>query len=175
MLTNTDSRKSVFAHRHCNSILPSLAEGGNAQVDRRGWAGRAMQVDKGDFMITLGTRRGITGETSAKHSQRRQNPAAAEPVGYDWISVADQKRGFEAVLRYQGMSRVNPGRYQTTTREARKRSWIRMAYGGRRTSNIQHQTPNIERPGKATQSHIKAISKLPVSHLQRCSNEVLMM
>jgi hypothetical protein len=46
-----------------------------------------------------------------------------------WISLADQKWGFEGVLWYQHMSRVCPGRPQTTPRGARKVSCIRYAYG----------------------------------------------
>jgi hypothetical protein len=45
-----------------------------------------------------------------------------------WISLADQKRGFEIVLWYQGMSSVCPGCPQTTPRQARNGSCIRKAY-----------------------------------------------
>ena len=41
-----------------------------------------------------------------------------------WISLADQKRGFDGVLWYLGMSRVVPGCPQTTPRAAREASCI---------------------------------------------------
>jgi len=54
-----------------------------------------------------------------------------------WISLADQKRGFEGVLWYQGMSRVCPGCPQTITREAEEGVCIQDAYGWDRTSNLE--------------------------------------
>ena len=61
--------------------------------------------------------------------QHARNVAGAAAGGASWISVADQKRGFEGVLWYQDMSRVCPGCPQTTPREARKGSCIRETYG----------------------------------------------
>jgi hypothetical protein len=91
------------------------------------------------------------GESSAKRRRRRQKLDEAAVGGWVWISVADQKRGSVGALWYQGMSRVCPRRPQSNPREARKESCIRKAYGGRRTSNIQHPTSNGRRkPPKAT-------------------------
>src|ERR1035441_2435318 len=70
-----------------------------------------------------------------------------------WISVADQKWGFEGVLWYQDMSRVCPGCPQTTPREAGKGGYIGNAYGEHRTLNLEPRTSNLEKPGQATQSH----------------------
>jgi hypothetical protein len=68
-------------------------------------------------------------ESPAKRCRRRHNAAAAAAHRASWISVADQKRRFEAGLWYQNMSRVRPECPQTTPREERKASCIRKAYG----------------------------------------------
>ena len=73
------------------------------------------------------------GESPAKRRRRRQNAAAHRAR---WISVADQKRGFEAALWYQNMSRVCPECPQTNPREAKDGSWIQEAYGERPKSKV---------------------------------------
>jgi hypothetical protein len=81
-----------------------------------------------------------------------------------WISVADREVGSWGVLWYQGMSRVCPGCLQITPREAREGVRIWNAYGKHQTLNLEPRTSNLEKPGKATQSHIKATPKLHQSH-----------
>jgi hypothetical protein len=76
-----------------------------------------------------------------------------------WISLADQKRGFEGVLWCQDMSRVCPGCHQTTPRKAREASCIREAYGEHAGAKAECRMQNAEWPGEATQSQPKAISK----------------
>jgi hypothetical protein len=100
--------------------------------------------------------RAIPGESPSKHRRRGQNAADATAGGAGWISVADQKRGLEGVLWYQGLSGVCPGCPQTTPREARKASWIREAYAGHRPTNIEHPTSSEAKPRKATQSRTGA-------------------
>jgi hypothetical protein len=151
----------------------------------------ALQI-KGISSSTSGTRRGITGEPPSIRRRRGQNAAAriqwqgsapeagvvpqgncmgraladAAVGGGFWISVADQKRGFEGGLWYQGMSRVCPGCPRTTPREARKARCIRDAYGERRTLNLEPRTSSPElRTSNGRAKPPKATSKPPQSVL----------
>src|ERR1035437_9283052 len=86
--------------------------------------------------------------------------------------MPDQKGGPEGGLWYQGMSRVVPGCPQTSPRAAGEGRCIWDAYGGYRTSNIQHPTsntqhptPNIQHPTSKTH-HKKPNIQHPTSNTQ---------
>ena len=68
--------------------------------------------------------------------------------------MPDQKGGPEGGLWYQGMSRVVPGCPQTSPRAAGEGRCIWDAYGGYRTSNIQHPTSNGRQQGEAGKSYL---------------------
>src|ERR1035437_1778201 len=65
-------------------------------------------------------------KTAARRKSRRKST---------WISLPAQKRGLEAGLWYQGMSRVVPGCPQTSPGAAGDGSCIRYSYGGHGTLN----------------------------------------
>ena len=92
-----------------------------------------------------------SGESPAKRRRRRHNAAAAAAHRASWISVADQKRRFEAGLWYQNMSRVRPECPQTTPREERKASCIRKAYGEHPGAKVECRMK--EGRAKPNQSH----------------------
>jgi hypothetical protein len=99
--------------------------------------------------LTPSTHLGCTRDPPAEHRRRRQITADVATGAAGWISVADQKWGFEGVLWYQGMSRVCPGCPQSTPRQVGEGSCIPKAYGQYATSNLEPRTLNLERPGKA--------------------------
>ena len=108
---------------------------------------------------TSGTLGGCAGDSPAKRRRRARNGVDAAAGRASWISVADRKWRFEGLLWCQDLSRVYPGCHQPTPRKAREGGCIRKAYSEAPTSNLEPRTSNLERPGKATQSHIKATPK----------------
>jgi hypothetical protein len=111
-----------------------------------------------------------SGESPAKRRRRRHNAAAAVAHRASWISVADQKRRFEAGLWYQNMSRVRPECPQATPREERKASCIRKAYGEHSGAKVEcRMKEGRAKPPKVTskppQSLLIARGLRPQSHL----------
>jgi hypothetical protein len=134
---NDVSTTIIYTH-----VLRQGGSGMKSPLDAKS-SGNALQV-KGILRSTSSTRRGITGAPPAIHRRRGQNAEDAAAGGGVWISVADQKWGFEGRLWYQAMSRVYPGCPQTTTGETREGSWIREAYGEHQGAKGEGRMKNEE-------------------------------